>query len=179
MLPIARNYTLDVFEPDTPDSARCSRWTWARKELIECSTRFAGMNLHRANVPSSRRDSLRFDVVRSRWRSDRLCAVRREKLVDCEISKPLKPDFPSSTVVVRININRVTLIIILVRSQTLRNIQSALLYVIRIIVAVTGSLYSKSFGPELAVTETTSARTDAAGPVVTRSHRPENYILRL
>ena len=34
-----------------------------------------------------------------------------------------------------------------------RNIQSALLYVIRIIVAVTESLYSKSFGPELAVTE--------------------------
>jgi hypothetical protein len=36
----------------------------------------------------------------------------------------------------------------------------ALLYVTRIIVAVTGSLYSKSFGPELAVTELPLRRAD-------------------
>jgi len=41
---------------------------------------------------------------------------------------------------------------------SLRNIQSALLYVIRIIVAVTESLYSKSFSPELAVTEPLAPR---------------------
>jgi len=41
---------------------------------------------------------------------------------------------------------------------SLQNIQSALLYVIRIIVAVTKSLYSKSFSPELAVTEPLAPR---------------------